>query len=71
MGVIDVLLKVFKDPNERKISKVMPVVEHINHLEEEFMKLSDDELKAKDRRILKKFSQKRETSSDYKNGPRS
>ncbi len=41
MGVVDVLLKVFKDPNERKISKVMPVVEHINHLEEEFTKLSD------------------------------
>ena len=41
MGVIDVLLKVFKNPNDRKISKIMPVVEHINHFEEDFMKLSD------------------------------
>ncbi len=65
MGVVDVLLKVFKDPNERKISKVMPVVEHINHLEEEFMKLSDDELKAKTAEF-KEILSKRETSSDYK-----
>ena len=65
MGVVDVLLKVFKDPNERKISKVMPVVEHINHLEEEFMKLSDDELKAKTAEF-KEILSKRETSADFK-----
>ncbi len=65
MGVVDVLLKVFKDPNERKISKVMPVVEHINHLEEEFTKLSDDELKAKTAEF-KEILSKRETSPDFK-----
>ena len=65
MGVVDVLLKVFKDPNERKISKVMPVVEHINHLEEEFTKLSDDELKAKTAEF-KEILSKRETSTDFK-----
>ena len=31
MGVIDVLLKVFKNTNDRKISKIMHVVDHINH----------------------------------------
>jgi len=65
MGVIDVLLKVFKDPNDRKISKIMPVVEHINHFEEDFMKLSDDELKAKTAEF-KEILSKRETSPDYK-----
>ena len=65
MGVVDVLLKVFKDPNERKISKIMPVVEHINHLEEEFTKLSDDELRAKTAEF-KEILSKRETSTDFK-----
>lgn len=65
MGVIDVLLKVFKDPNDRKISKIMPVVEHINHFEEEFSKLTDDELKAKTAEFREILS-KRETSPDYK-----
>ncbi len=65
MGIIDVLLKVFKDPNDRKISKIMPVVEHINHFEEEFSKLTDDELKAKTTEF-KEILSKRETSPDYK-----
>lgn len=65
MGIIDVLLKVFKDPNDRKISKIMPVVEHINHFEEEFSKLTDDELKVKTAEF-KEILSKRETSSDYK-----
>lgn len=65
MGVIDVLLKVFKDPNDRKISKIMPVVEHINHFEEDFIKLSDDELKAKTAEF-KEILSKRETSADFK-----
>lgn len=65
MGVVDVLLKIFKDPNERKIAKIMPVVEHINHLEEEFTKLSDDELKAKTVEF-KEILSKREKSEDYK-----
>ena len=63
MGLVDILLKIFKDPNVRKINKIMPIVDRINELEEEFSKLTDDELKAKTeefREILKK----RETSSD-------
>ena len=47
MGVVDVLLKIFKDPNDRKIKKVLPIVDHINNLEPEFAALSDEELKAK------------------------
>ena len=65
MSLIDILLKIFKDPNERKINKVMPVVEHINALEEEYSKLTDDELRAKTAEF-KEFLAKRETSPDFK-----
>ncbi len=65
MSLVDILLKIFKDPNERKINKVMPVVEHINALEEEYSKLTDDELRAKTAEF-KEFLAKRETSPDFK-----
>ena len=59
--MISLLLKLMGDPNERKIKKVMPIVEHINALEEEFEKLSDDELRAKTAEF-KEFLSKRPTS---------
>jgi len=65
MALIDILLKIFKDPNVRKINKIMPIVEHINALEEEFSKLSDEELRAKTAQF-KEFLSKRPTSSDIK-----
>lgn len=65
MGVVDVLLKIFKDPNDRKIKKVLPIVDHINHLEPEFAKLTDEELRAKTYEFREILS-KRETSPDYK-----
>ena len=65
MGAIDVLLKIFKDPNDRKIKKVMPIVDHINSLEQEFVNLTDDELKAKTNEF-KEILSKRERSNDYK-----
>ena len=45
--MIDLLLKLLGDPNNKKIKKMMPVIEHINALEPEFAKLSDEELKNK------------------------
>ena len=45
--MISLLLKLMGDPNEKKIKKMMGIVEHINKLEPEFEKLSDDELRAK------------------------
>ena len=45
--MINFLVKLMGDPHEKKIKKMMPVIEHINALEEEFSKLSDEELKAK------------------------
>ena len=65
MSLVDILLKIFKDPNERKINKIMPIVEHINALEEEFSKLTDEQLRAKTDEFREILS-KRETSSDFK-----
>ena len=65
MALIDILLKIFKDPNIRKINKIMPIVDRINELEEEFSKLSDEELKAKTAEF-KEILSKRPTSSDIK-----
>lgn len=45
--MINLISKVLGDPNERKVKKVLPIVEQINALEDEFSKLTDDELKAK------------------------
>ncbi len=65
MALVDVLLKIFKDPNVRKINKIMPIVDRINELEEEFSKLSDEELKAKTSEF-KEILSKRPTSPDPK-----
>jgi len=45
--MIDILLKIFGNPNEKKIKKVQPTIEYINSLEPEISQLSDEELKAK------------------------
>ncbi len=65
MALIDILLKIFKDPNVRKINKIMPIVDRINSLEEEFSKLTDEELKAKTTEF-KELLAKRPTSTDIK-----
>ena len=65
MALIDILLKIFKDPNERKINKIMPIVDRINDLEEEFSKLTDEQLRAKTDEF-KEILSKRPTSSDIK-----
>lgn len=65
MAVAELLLKVFKNPQERKINKIMPIVEHINSFEEEFSQLSNEELRAKTDEF-KAILAKRETSGDLK-----
>ena len=45
--MISLLLKLMGDPNEKKVKKMLGIVDHINALEPEFEKLSDEELKAK------------------------
>lgn len=45
--MLNLLTKILGNGNERKIKKIQPIIEYINSFEEEFSKLSDDELKAK------------------------
>ena len=65
MALIDILLKIFKDPNVRKINKIMPIVDRINELEAEFASLTDEQLKAKTAEF-KEILSKRPTSTDLK-----
>ena len=65
MALIDILLKIFKDPNVRKINRIMPIVDRINEIEEEYSKLTDEQLKAKTQEF-KAILAKRPTSSDIK-----
>ncbi|MBP7212292.1 preprotein translocase subunit SecA [bacterium] len=59
------LLKLFGDPNEKKVKSMMGIVDHINALEPEFEKLSDDELRAKTAEF-KQILANRKTSEDAK-----
>ena len=61
--MLSLLLKLLGDPNERKIKKVMPIVEHINSLEPEFAQMSDEELRAKTDEF-KQILAKRPTSTN-------
>lgn len=61
--MIDLLLKVFGDPNEKKIKKIQPIVDYINSLEPEISVLSDKELQAKTDKFKERLKN-RETSSN-------
>ncbi len=63
--MIDFLLKILGNPNNNKIKKMMPIVEHINALEEEFSKYTDEQLKAKTKEF-KEILAKRPVSNDIK-----
>jgi len=45
--MLKLLLKLMGDPNEKKVKNVMGIIDHINALEPEFEKMTDDELRAK------------------------
>ena len=44
---LNILKKIFKTSNERKLAEIQPLVQKINLLEPEIQKLSDQELKNK------------------------
>ena len=61
------LKKIFSllgDPNERKVKSVYGIIDHINAIEPEFAKLTDDELKAKTQEFKQTLAN-RKTSEDY------
>ena len=59
------LVKLLGDPNEKKVKSMMGIVEHINALEPEFAKLTDDELRAKTQEFKDILAQ-RPTSKNFK-----
>ena len=63
--MISFLLKMLGDPNEKKVKKILGIIDHINSLEPEFEKLSDDELRAKTIEF-KEILAKRPTSDNPK-----
>ena len=63
--MISLLLKLIGDPNEKKVKKIQGVIDHINALEPEFEKLTDEELRAKTDEF-KEILAKRPTSDNEK-----
>ncbi|MFH1030504.1 MAG: preprotein translocase subunit SecA [bacterium] len=54
----------FKDPNEKVIAKIRPIVEKINGLEPEFEKLSSEELKNKTEELKSRLRENKEKYAD-------
>lgn len=63
--MISFLLKLLGNPNERKIKNIMGIIDHINALEPQFEKMTDEELRAKTDEF-KEILSKRPTSKDFK-----
>ena len=63
--MLNLLMKVLGDPNDRKIKNIMGIIEHINALEPQFAAMTDEELKAKTTEFKEILAQ-RPTSSDFK-----
>ncbi len=63
--MISFLLKLLGDPNEKKIKSIMGIIDHINALEPQFEKMTDEELRAKTDEF-KAILAKRPTSNDFK-----
>lgn len=63
--MLSFLLKLLGDPNEKKVKSIMGIIDHINALEPQFEKLTDEELRAKTDEF-KEILSKRPTSKDFK-----
>lgn len=63
--MLKLLIKLMGDPNEKKVKSVAGIVDHINALEPEFEKMTDDELRAKTAEF-KEILAGRKTSDDFK-----
>lgn len=62
--MINFLLKLLGDPNEKKIKNIMGVIDHINALEPEIASLTDEQLRAKTDEFREILSA-RKTSEDF------
>ena len=57
--MLQFLLKLMGDPHEKKIKAIMPIIEHINALEPEFEKMTDEQLRAKTAEFKEILAQRR------------
>ncbi|MEI7474865.1 MAG: preprotein translocase subunit SecA [bacterium] len=64
--MINLLLKVFGDPNDRKIKKILPVVDYINALEPDMIALSDEALRAKTAEFKQRIANRKKDSDPVK-----
>ena len=64
--MIDLLLKLLGDPNEKKIKKIMPIVDRINQLEPEMAALTDEQLKAKTQEFKEILSERPKSDDEKK-----
>ncbi len=55
--MLSLIKKIFKSPNEKELERLQPIVDHINSLEPEIKKLSDQELKGKTNEFKNRFNQ--------------
>ena len=62
--MLKLLFKLLGDPNEKKVKSIMGIIDHINTLEPEFAKMTDDELKAKTIEF-KEILANRKTTDDF------
>ena len=62
--MISLLLKLLGDPNERKVKSIQGIIDHINSLEPQFEKMTDEELRAKTDEF-KEILSKRPKSEDF------
>lgn len=62
--MIKLLLKLLGDPNEKKVKNMMGIIDHINALEPEFSKMTDEQLRAKTDEFREILSQ-RKFSEDF------
>lgn len=59
MAITTILAKIFGTANERKLNQLLPIVDHINSLEPEISKLTDDQLSAKTNEFREQISKGR------------
>jgi preprotein translocase subunit SecA len=65
MNTVDKFLtKIFGSSNERFLKTIQPIIQHINSLEPEIKKLSDDQLRAKTNQFKERIARELENISD-------
>ena len=64
--MLSFLLKLLGDPNEKKVKSIMGIIDHINALEPQFEKLTDEELRAKTDEFKEIFKDETELTAENK-----